>query len=157
MRNCHYIINPPVIQSFEINLSNGSIPFAVTFTVNAYDSDGSIVSYRWDFDGDGNIDKITSTNTVTYTYNKAGTYYAKVTVVDDSGFSTLSSTKILVLEKGDVNADMVVDLKDAVLSLKAMTGAESVENIYPFGDSNGDGRIGLEDAVFILKKLAEMK
>ena len=52
---------------------------------------------------------------------------------------------------------MVVDLKDAVLSLKAMTEAESGENIYPFGDSNGDGRIGLEDAVFILKKITGMK
>ena len=35
--------------------------------------DGSMVSYTWDFDGDGKVDETTSTNTVTHAYNNAGT------------------------------------------------------------------------------------
>jgi hypothetical protein len=42
--------------------------------------DGSMVSSMWNFDGDGKIDKTTSTNAVTHAYNNAGTYYARVTV-----------------------------------------------------------------------------
>ncbi len=34
--------------------------------------DGSMVSSMWNFDGDGKIDKTTSTNTVTHAYNNVG-------------------------------------------------------------------------------------
>ncbi len=83
--------NPPTISSFSANSTSGHAPLSVTFTCNASDSDGSIASYKWDFNGDGNVDKETTENTTTYTYQNTGTYKAKVTVVDNEGAQTTSN------------------------------------------------------------------
>ena len=81
---------PPVIDSFNAEPTSGHAPLEVTFTCSAHDPDGYITEYRWDFDGDGNIDETNVANTTTYTYDDAGTYYAEVTVVDDEGGETTS-------------------------------------------------------------------
>ena len=76
---------PPVIDSFDANPKQGDKPLKVTFTCTAHDPDGNIASYKWDFDGDGNIDQETSTGIVTHTYTAYGTYAATVTVFDGRG------------------------------------------------------------------------
>ena len=81
---------PPVIESFTANPQTGKVPLEVTFTCQASDPDGTIVNYKWDFDGDGQIDETTQQGTVTYTYQMQGTYYAQVIVVDDKGIETIS-------------------------------------------------------------------
>ncbi|WP_136808716.1 hypothetical protein [Desulfosediminicola flagellatus] len=59
------------------------------------------------------------------------------------------------LEKeGDVNVDGSVDLKDAILSLKTLTGSSGYDS-WTKGDADGDGRIGLPEAVFILDALKQ--
>lgn len=58
--------------------------------------------YYWDFDGNGRYDKIVSTPYVHHTYDKAGTYYAKLLAVDTSGPSGASDTyvrEVRVVEK----------------------------------------------------------
>ena len=81
---------PPVIDSFTANPIFGNVPLEVTFTCAAHDPDGYITEYRWDFDGDGNIDETTTAGTTTYTYQNPGIYYVKVTVVDNNGATTTS-------------------------------------------------------------------
>ena len=147
----------PVIDSFDANPKQGDNPLEVTFTCQAHDPDGSITSYRWDFDGDGTFDKETTTGTVTHTYTKAGVYNATVTVFDDKGASKKSTplTIRVNLPKGDLNADGKVDLKDAIIALKITAGLSVNQKIYPETEPTGDGKIGLDDAIFILRKLAQ--
>jgi PKD repeat protein len=82
---------PPVIDSFTADPTNPDVGEEVTFTCTAYDPDGdTLLTYEWDFDGDGNVDKITSDGTVIHTYNISGTYQAICTVADNDGARVVS-------------------------------------------------------------------
>jgi hypothetical protein len=70
----------------------------VTFTyTGTADPDGAIVSYRWDLDGNGTFEKTTATGTTGHTYAAAGTFAAKVVVVDDGHESSAPVTKNVVV------------------------------------------------------------
>ncbi|KON32112.1 hypothetical protein AC477_03400, partial [miscellaneous Crenarchaeota group-1 archaeon SG8-32-1] len=71
----------------------------------SYDSDGTIVSYLWDF-GDGTKEKGV---TVAHSYSEAGAFNVTLTITDDDG-----SSSSVVVEK-TVNEESVISL--AVLSL----------------------------------------
>jgi PKD repeat protein len=61
----------------------GTLPLEVQFDAGAsQDLDGSIVRYQWDF-GDGSW---VDSPTAGHTYQKRGTYEARLTLVDDDGF-----------------------------------------------------------------------
>ena len=147
----------PIVDLFTSDFTLGNAPLTVHFTCNAHDPDGSITSYKWDFDGDGTFDQKTTIGTVTHTYTKAGVYNATVTVFDDKGASKKSNplTIRVNLLKGDLNADGKVDLKDAIIALKVTAGLSVNQKIYPEAEPTGDGRIGPDDAIFILRKLAQ--
>ena len=57
------------------------------------DTDGSIVSYNWDF-GDGSPDATTAT--ASHTYATAGTYVATLTVTDDFGDTDTATVTTVV-------------------------------------------------------------
>lgn len=66
--------------------SNGEVPLTVQMFGSGTDSDGSIVLYEWDFDGDGVYDWSSSTTgNTSYTYNTPGTYQAVFRVTDNEG------------------------------------------------------------------------
>ncbi len=71
----------------------------------SFDSDGTIVSYEWDF-GDGTSD--TGINP-SYEYNAAGTYIVTLTVTDDDG-AIDSDTLIVDVSEPDINEDPVADI-----------------------------------------------
>ncbi len=53
---------------------------------SAWDEDGSIVRYKWDFDGDGIFDwNQTSNQMVAYTYAELGLYHPVFWIMDDRG------------------------------------------------------------------------
>ena len=93
-------VEPPVLVAPTVNLSAstnaGYLPLAVAFTAAATDGDGHIVEYRWDFDGDGGIDLVASNHTASYQYTMAGTFNARVTVVDNDGLSASDALQIQV-------------------------------------------------------------
>ena len=65
---------------------------SVRFVAQDYeDPDGSIVEFRWDFDGDGLVEKTTQRRFASYTFTETGTYTAEVTLVDDAD-ATASET-----------------------------------------------------------------
>jgi PKD repeat protein len=57
----------------------------VTFNASNSTDDGATTKYQWDFDGDGQVDRTTSSPTVIHAYQARGTVTAQVTVVDNSG------------------------------------------------------------------------
>jgi len=83
---------PPVITSFISDRVSGNLPVPVTFSCEANTPDGeAIVSYKWDFDGDGTVDQTTTVGSVAFHYRVAGIYGATVTVSTAQGLSATSS------------------------------------------------------------------
>jgi|GEM_PF-2605127 len=76
--------------NFNVSTSNLTADFSNTST----DSDGSIVSYSWDF-GDGNSSNSANPS---HSYNAAGTYTVNLTVTDDDGASDSTSQPITVID-----------------------------------------------------------
>ena len=73
--------------------TNGTGPLTVVFTgSSSTDSDGSIVSFAWEF-GDG---QISAEADPSHTYLTAGTFTARLTVTDDQGLSDSGSVGISV-------------------------------------------------------------
>jgi PKD repeat protein len=88
---------PPTNQSptasFTANPTSGIAPLEVAFDAsNSSDSDGSIISYAWDFK-DGNTG---SGETINHTFSSTGSYNVKLTVTDDKG-ATDSTTKTITV------------------------------------------------------------
>jgi extracellular elastinolytic metalloproteinase len=57
----------------------------VLFGASFTDPDSTIAGYRWDFDGNGTIDRTTGTATTSFAYARSGDYTARVQVVDSRG------------------------------------------------------------------------
>ena len=84
-------------------MKNWAIYIAVAIGVVAYnaatdadrDSTGAIVSYEWDFDGDGTFDD--TGVMVNHTYQTPGTYNAKLRVTDSVG-QTDEKVEAIVVE-----------------------------------------------------------
>lgn len=77
-----------------------------------------------------------------------GTYtFEKVT--EDHSINAVFACKCTTTVKGDINCDGVVDMEDAVLVLKVMSGSNDTVNLC--ADVNGDKKIGIEELIYILK------
>ncbi|MBN2083216.1 PKD domain-containing protein [bacterium] len=74
--------------------TSGDAPLTVNFTATATDSDGTIVQYAWDFDGDGSVDSAGTVATATHVYLASGSFSAGVTVLDNDGGSASASISI---------------------------------------------------------------
>ena len=71
----------------------------------SYAASGQIVSYEWDFDGDGTFDATTSDGRVLRTYSKQISRYVHVRVTDDSGFQATASALLDITRDGDTIPD----------------------------------------------------
>lgn len=60
------------------------------------DSDGTILTYEWDPDGDGLYDLESTFAAIEYSYAENGTYMVRVRVTDDRGGSDIASTYVTV-------------------------------------------------------------
>jgi hypothetical protein len=90
---------PPTITSFTATPSSGILPSSgagvlVTFTVDAVDSDGTIVQAQWDFEGNGAVDRVTPELTTSFTYTTASTFHPSVTVMDNGGATASAATTV---------------------------------------------------------------
>ncbi len=84
----------------DITATPSSVPTgqAIVLTANATDSDGTIASYAWDTDGDGNFND-GNTATVQPTYAANGPVTVAVRVTDNSGAATTATKSITVLNR----------------------------------------------------------
>ena len=86
---------PPVIDGFTADTVSGSPPLTVRFHCQAHDPDGVVAEFRWDFNGDGQVDLTTPQGIAEFTYAAPGLYQASCTVLDDAG-AAVSSLSIAV-------------------------------------------------------------
>jgi PKD repeat protein len=76
--------NQAPVAAAQADVTAGEAPLTVLFDAGtSTDSDGSIVTYSWDFDSDGVEDA--EGMTVEHTFTEAGEYHVTLTVTDDSG------------------------------------------------------------------------
>jgi PKD repeat protein len=61
---------------------------------------GDSLSYEWDFNGDGTTDAKTSESSINHVYAEAGTYMARVTVVDSRAQRASATASVLVAAAG---------------------------------------------------------
>jgi predicted outer membrane repeat protein len=86
------------ILSFTATPTLGTAPIVgvpVAFAVTV-DNPSLVSSVKWDFDGNGTVDQTTTTLTTQYTYATAGSFPAKVTVVDQDGGQASATTTVTV-------------------------------------------------------------
>lgn len=83
------------------SITQGNIPLVVDFSaIGSGDPDGSIASVQWNF-GDGTTG--TGWN-LQHTYTQAGSFTARVTVVDNEGAQASASVVILAIDPNVLNA-----------------------------------------------------
>jgi PKD repeat protein len=85
--------------SFTYSPTNPGTGETVSFDASgSNDSDGSISSYEWDFDGDGTPEA--TGETVNYTYSDEGNRSVTLTVTDDDGATNTDVTNVTVTGDG---------------------------------------------------------
>ncbi len=76
------------------------------------DTDGDIVLYEWDFDGDGVYDAESTTPYISHQMNQKGTYIVRVRITDDRGGTQIGSFTVKVEE--DESAGLFGSIIDSV-------------------------------------------
>ncbi|MBN2081899.1 PKD domain-containing protein [bacterium] len=88
--------NPPAA-ALSVDPSQGEPPLTVSFDAGASeDTDGSIVSYGWDWEGDETIDATTAEATTSHVYTASGAYIPVVTVTDNEGATDTAEAAVNV-------------------------------------------------------------
>jgi len=120
----------------------GPAPLDVSFTGTGIDSDGSIVLYEWDFEGDGTYDwSSTITGDVTHTYSSAGIFNATFRVTDNDGLIDTDSVLISVSGPPISKPGAFPTSGEAPLTVTFFSNAEDLDGSpeYYDWDFNGDG------------------
>jgi PKD repeat protein len=96
------------------------------------DSDGTIVKYEWDLDGDGTFETNTGTTpTVTKQYTAEGSYDVRLRVTDNGGATDLSVKTLTVIDNQPPTAAFTVNPNPVV------AGANSTFNASTSSDPDG--------------------
>ncbi|MEO5998540.1 MAG: PKD domain-containing protein, partial [Chitinophagaceae bacterium] len=98
---------PPKVSSVSINKTSGSLPFAVTASVEAKDPENDKLTYSWDL-GNG-TKKETTTPSIDYAYTQSGEYMISVEVSDDKKATSKSESKLVYA--GNSGPIVDIDLK----------------------------------------------
>jgi hypothetical protein len=75
----------------------------VQFTASFTDPDSKITGYRWDFDGNGTVEKTTTAPTASFAYPRGGDFTARVSATDFRGGSGSATKAIHVTTAPIVN------------------------------------------------------
>jgi PGF-pre-PGF domain-containing protein/PGF-CTERM protein len=117
-----------------------------TFDASGSNDDEGIVSYEWDFDGDGVTDATTTSATIDHNYSQNGTYDATVTVYDDAGNNDTATETVTVVEPDEQppSADLAVSPSEAEVgqtevSFDASNSTDNGQIVEYRWDFDGDG------------------
>jgi hypothetical protein len=161
---------PPVAAPFDLDPTAPWASRPITFDAGgSFDPDGSIVEYRWDWDGDGGYEEVTTAPTAAHTF-LAGQYTVGVQVVDDEGATTNITQSVGVsglVYNGDLQPDGTGNVEFTVTNdigepvtithLVAVPQDDSVERVSTSGDEVQVGADGDTDDPFETGTIAELE
>ena len=130
--------NEPPQVSFTTSPAKPHINEPITFDASAaFDPDGSISEYAWDFDGDGIFDLTTADPVVTHSYMVAGMKSVTLRAKDSDGATQRSTISVDV-------SDLAVKVMRTISTVAALPGStfKVVVRIEPEMDLAG---VGLEE------------
>jgi outer membrane protein assembly factor BamB/PKD repeat protein len=118
---------------------NASIPFKGTATQQF----GSIVMYKWDYDGDGIYDDSSiTTGASAHIYSHEAVYNAKLLVRDDDGNEATAIRRVTVQNSApiisSIRTDTTISIKDSIQLFGAAHDVDGTIKEYAW-DFNGDG------------------
>lgn len=128
---------------------SGTVPFVVAFDGRgSFDQDGTIASSTWSF-GDGGSG---SGLTASHTYSTAGTYTAKLTVIDDDGLFGEDTVAIQALAPNvaptaNVTATPISGTAPLLVTLDGSASWDSDGSIAKYSWNFGDGTAAALGAV----------
>jgi len=93
----------PPVADFVGSPAKGFAPLLVNFSDQSFDTDNAIVSWQWDFDGNGTVDS-TNRNPAT-AYTIPGDYTVALTVADETGATntTVKTNFLIVADQNNVD------------------------------------------------------
>jgi PKD repeat protein len=130
------------IADFTYSPKNPLVDEVVTFNSTSYDEDGHIVSWEWDFNGDGVIDAYTEN--ATWTYTEYGEFVTKLTVEDNDGFKSIPKEKLVTvfaLPKASFVYSPERPLINEKVTFNASLSTANGESIVSYKWDFGDGTI----------------
>ncbi|MBF0430537.1 MAG: PKD domain-containing protein [Fibrobacteria bacterium] len=115
----------------------------VTLTGKAPQQFGSIVMYKWDFNGNGTYDdSSTSSSIMDYTYTHEAVYTVKFFVRDNDGNEATDTRQVTVENSAPVisaiRPDTTISIKDSILFTATVSEPDGQIKEYAW-DFNGDG------------------
>ena len=140
------VLNQPPVAQFTFSPASPAPGEWVQFDASAsYDPDGTIVDYRWDFDGDGVMDA--TGQTAFYSYPAPGVYSVRLVVTDNQGASDdeVKSVVVAAPNRPPV-AQFTISPSPALVGVPVTFNASSSYDPDGFitdyrWDLNGDGTI----------------
>lgn len=115
---------PPKIISFIDK--KATINDSLVITVSSTSSYG-IKEYRWDFQGDGNWDKVTTNNSVMFSYSIVNIFKCIVEVVDSLG-SSVRDTSLISITNDKPKPNAIVDSIIGLNGLLHLSGSGSIDD-----------------------------
>ncbi|MCP4353719.1 MAG: hypothetical protein GY795_50370 [Desulfobacterales bacterium] len=72
--------------------------------------------------------------------------------------TTATEIKVTVSDAlaGNINNDKIIDLQDAILGLKLLTGMDA-EDVYPGAEVNCDGKTGMQEVIYVFQVVAGIR
>ncbi|MFC4551590.1 MULTISPECIES: PKD domain-containing protein [Halorussus] len=129
--------------SAALSAEGGVAGHPVSFDAGESSDDHEIAEYRWDFDGDGEVDRTTDDPETEYTYNETGTYEASVTVADGADNTDTATASV------DIGSDDPPDAAFAVDGAVPSNGSEGWSTIagqrLVFDASNTSDDLGVAE------------
>ena len=109
------------------------------------DGDGTVVEYRWDFDGDGVVEAVVATPTSGHVFGTPGLHTVALTVVDDGGREATSSRAVRVYDPANPPPDALDD--ELTTSEDVSASLDVTENdVDAAGDLVADSLVILDGA-----------
>ncbi len=121
-------------------------------TTGSFDADAALVSYEWDFNGDGTVDQTTTSPEVEYTYPGEFHGLAAVRVISSDGGSALATAQVTV---DSVGLGDLLPLAPVSASASITGATEATVTWSPAANDRADGyRVYLADGTLVGFRLA---